>query len=113
MPSSLANSASNASSNDTLTTTDRTNLQVEFSALYSEIDRIATATQFNGTAILTGGSTSLSLQIGANNGNTVTLNISPTSGFQASVLEASGAGAGAAITTQSLASARQLAMLSR
>jgi len=93
------------SSNDTLTTTDRTNLQVEFSALYSEIDRIATATQFNGTAILTGGSTSLSLQIGANNGNTVTLNVTPSSGFQPTRLDASFTGAGASITTQSLASA--------
>ena len=93
------------SSNDTLTTTDRANLQVEFSALYSEIDRIATATQFNGTAILTGGSTSLSLQIGANNGNTITLNVTPSGGFQASVLESSFAGAGASITSQSLASA--------
>ena len=93
------------SSNDTLTSTDRTNLQVEFSALYSEIDRIATATQFNGTAILTGGSTSLSLQIGANNGNTVTLNVTPSSGFQPTRLDASFTGAGASITTQSLASA--------
>ena len=47
------------SSNDTVTSSDRANLQVEFSALYSEIDRIASSTQFNGTAILTGGSTSL------------------------------------------------------
>ena len=94
------------SSNDTLTSTDRTNLQVEFSSLGAEIDRIATATQFNGSAVLNGSNgNGLKLQIGANNGNTVTLNISPTSGFQASVLEASFAGAGASITTQSLASA--------
>ena len=91
-------------SNDTVTASDRTNLQVEFSALYSEIDRIATATQFNGTAILTGGSTSLSLQVGANNGNSITLNVTPSGGFQASVLESSFAGAGASITSQSLAS---------
>ena len=94
------------SSNDTLTATDRTNLQVEFSALYSEIDRIATATQFNGTSVLNGASgNALSLQIGANNGNTVTLNISPSSGFQPTRLDASFTGAGASITSQSLASA--------
>jgi flagellin len=75
-------------SNDTVTASDRTNLMTEFSSLYSEIDRIATSTQFNGTAILTGGSTSLTLQVGANNGNTISLNVTPSSGFQPTRLEA-------------------------
>ena len=92
-------------SNDTVTASDRANLQVEFSALYSEIDRIATSTQFNGTAVLTGGSTALTLQIGANNGNTISLNVTPSSGFQPTRLEASFTGAGASITLQSVASA--------
>jgi flagellin len=75
-------------SNDTVTATDRTNLMTEFSALYSEIDRIATATQFNGTSVLNGTQgNGLILQIGANNGNTITLNVSPSSGFQPTKLE--------------------------
>jgi flagellin len=92
-------------SNDTVTASDRTNLQVEFSALYNEIDRIASSTQFNGTAILTGQSTQLTLQVGANNGNTITLNVTPSSGFQPTSLVASFTGAGASITLQSIASA--------
>ena len=53
-------------SNDTVTANDRANLQVEFSALYSEIDRIASSTQFNGTAVLNGANgNGLKLQIGA------------------------------------------------
>jgi flagellin len=92
-------------SNDTVTASDRTNLQVEFSALYNEIDRIASSTQFNGTAILTGGSTQLTLQVGANNSNTITLNVTPSSGFQPTSLVASFTGAGASITGQSIASA--------
>jgi flagellin len=98
-------------SNDTVTANDRANLQVEFSSLYAEIDRIASSTQFNGTAVLSGGSgNKLKLQIGANkdNGagdNTITMNISPTSGFQPTRLDANFANAGASITSQSLASA--------
>jgi flagellin len=96
-------------SNDTVTANDRINLQVEFSSLYSEIDRIATSTQFNGTAVLSGASgNNLSLQIGANKNsggdNAVTLNISSTSGFQPTRLDANFTGAGASITSQALAS---------
>ena len=98
-------------SNDTVTANDRANLQVEFSSLYSEIDRIASSTQFNGTAVLSGASgNGLTLQIGANKDsgggdNAITLNISPTSGFQPTRLDANFASAGASITSQSLASA--------
>jgi flagellin len=97
-------------SNDTVTANDRTNLQVEFSALYSEIDRIASSTQFNGIAVLNGSSgNGLVLQIGANqnNGgdNAITLNISSSSGFQPTRLATDFAGAGASITSQTLASA--------
>ena len=98
-------------SNDTVTANDRANLQVEFSALYSEIDRIASSTQFNGTAVLNGASgNGLMLQIGANRNDTtlgdnaITLNISPSSGFQPTMLNTNFAGAGASITSQALAS---------
>ena len=96
-------------SNDTVTANDRTNLQVEFSALYAEIDRIAASTQFNGTAVLNGANgNGLKLQVGANEpaaSNQITLNISPSSGFQPTMLNTNFAGGGALITTQSLASA--------
>ena len=61
------------SSNDTLTASDRANLNAEFTQLYAEIERIGTATQFN-TAVLLNGSgaaTGMTFQIGANNGDTL------------------------------------------
>ncbi len=73
------------SSNDTLTISDRANLNAEFTQLQAEVDRIATSTQFN-TALLLNGSgtaTALTFQIGANNGDTLALAID---GTQASVL---------------------------
>ena len=92
-------------SNDTLTNTDRTNLLTEFTSLYAEIDRIATSTQFNGVAILTGGSTAIKLQIGANKDssgdNLITLNITPAGGFQTTRLEATMSAMG--VTSQSVA----------
>lgn len=44
--------------------TERGNLNAEFTALTAEIGRISDATKFNGTALLTSGVTSISLQIG-------------------------------------------------
>ena len=63
------------SSNDTLSASDRANLQVEFTALYAEVDRISSTTAFNGTYLLNNAdvATGMTLQIGANNGNTFTL----------------------------------------
>jgi len=60
--------------NDTLTSTDRSYLDQEFSALTSEIDRISNSTQYNGQTLITGGtdsfggvgSSSSVLHIGAN-----------------------------------------------
>jgi flagellin len=95
------------SANDTLTSTDRANILTEFTSLYAEIDRIATSTQFNGVAILTGGSTALSLQIGANsnnplnNDNVISLNVTPGSSFFASVLSPTMTDMG--VTSQSVA----------
>ncbi|MEE9394718.1 MAG: flagellin [Planctomycetota bacterium] len=52
------------SSNGTLSGSDRDTLQEEFSALVSEVDRIANSATFNGTDLLSGSST-VSLQIGS------------------------------------------------
>jgi flagellin len=93
-------------SNDTITNTDRTNLLTEFTSLYAEIDRIATSTQFNGTAILNGtNGNGLKLQVGANKDssgdNLITLNISPSSGFQPTRLEVTMSAMG--VTSQAVA----------
>ena len=91
--------------NDTITNTDRTNLNTEFTSLLAEIDRIANSTQFNGVAVLTGGSTAMKLQIGANTDsggdNVFTLNVTPAGSFYASVLSPTMSDMG--VTTQSIA----------
>ena len=75
------------SSNDTLSASDRANLQVEFTALYAEVDRISSTTAFNGIYLLNNAdvATGMTLQIGANNGNTFTLTVG---GAQMSTLNA-------------------------
>ncbi len=73
------------SSNDTLTASDRANLNAENTQLQAEVDRIATTTQFN-TALLLNGSgaaTGMTFQIGANSGDTLALT---SVGTQASTL---------------------------
>ena len=63
-------------STDTLSASDRANLDAEFTQLSAEIDRISSTVAFNGIYLLNSGiSTGLTLQIGANNGNTFTLTI--------------------------------------
>ena len=74
------------SANDTLTASDRANLQAEVNQLVSEVDRIASTAQFNGIALLNKNSTvsthdsgdGLQFQIGANSisvANNLTLTI--------------------------------------
>jgi flagellin len=52
------------SSNGDLVATDRTNLDTEFQALSSEIDRIANVTSFNGTNLLAGAAATTNFQVG-------------------------------------------------
>ncbi len=93
--------------NDTINNTDRLNLRTEFTSLYVEIDRIANATQFNGVAVLTGGSIAVNLQIGANkndssvNDNIFVLNVTPAGSFFASILSPTMTDMG--VTSQSVA----------
>ena len=60
-------------SNDTNSASDRASLQGEMDQLYSEIDRIAGSTQFNGINLLDGSGGSKSFQIGANSGQTISV----------------------------------------
>ena len=62
--------------NGTQTAADLDGLDLEYQALLSEIDRIAEATQFNGTAIITGAvgsSGTVTYQVGADAAQTVTV----------------------------------------
>jgi len=54
-------------------TSDRANLDTEFQQLSSEITRIASQTKFNGTAIVGAGAGAQVFQVGANNGDTMTI----------------------------------------
>lgn len=65
-------------SNDTLQLSDRLNANAEFTALYAEIDRIATTTQFDGIVLLDNSSVAsgLTLQVGANRADSLTYTIS-------------------------------------
>tara|TARA_B100000035_G_scaffold310099_1_gene317319 strand:- start:385 stop:1275 length:891 start_codon:yes stop_codon:yes gene_type:complete len=104
-------------SNGTTTEADRNYLNAEYQNLVSEIERIATNTQWNGRAILDGsanatGDSTVAFQVGANGGQTVAVNfgnISQDSGSGATVFETfetSGTmTAGAFISAQTTASA--------
>ncbi len=66
--------------NGTMSTADRDTLNAEFAALITEIDRVASATNFNTISLLDGTVASLTLQVGADTTAGVdTLNVSMTS----------------------------------
>ena len=78
------------SSNETLTSVDRNYIQSEVDALTSEIDRVSDTTTFNEQYLLKGGVTGdpsdqalelsgVKLQVGSEQGNTITLKISSMS----------------------------------
>ncbi|MDH2431313.1 flagellin [Pokkaliibacter plantistimulans] len=68
------------SQNGINSSSDRAALQKEVTALVTEISRIATTTQFGGTNILTGGYSAKFL-VGANAGQTISVNISAPDGL--------------------------------
>jgi flagellin len=57
-------------------TSDRANLDTEYQQLSAEITRIAAQTKFNGTAIVGASAGAQTFQIGANNGDTLTITTS-------------------------------------
>ena len=63
-------------SNDTYVTADRQAIALEAAALSSEIDRIASQTEFNTMKLLSGGFTNKVLQVGANTNQTISFSIS-------------------------------------
>jgi flagellin len=67
------------SANDTNTTTDRAALQLEATALQSELDRIGSQTQYNGLNVLDGTFTGKQFQVGANANQTIQLDVAQSS----------------------------------
>ena len=61
------------SANDTNSSSDREALNQEVGALISEVERISQSTQFNGQSILNGNLDSLTFQVGANAGQTISV----------------------------------------
>ena len=89
-------------SSTTLTSSDRTSIQNEVSALTSEIDRIATTTQYNSANILDGTAKALSFQVGVKTGQTVGLSIASAKALDIG-LSGSGTTSTAGITGWNLA----------
>jgi len=93
-------------SNDTNVSADRAAIGLELRALSSEINRIASATEFNTMKLLSGGFSNKVLQVGANSTQTIRFSISsmsasslgiPVSAIATHVM--SGAAYGSAIST--------------
>jgi flagellin len=59
--------------NGTLAPSDQAAIQCEVNQLQSEIARIGTTAQFNGIALFTGSNVSISFQVGANDGEQITV----------------------------------------
>jgi flagellin len=70
---------------------DRANLDTEYQQLSAEITRIATQTRFNGSAIVGSGAGAQTFQIGANNGDTLTITTVAVSTVAGDLLSASNA----------------------
>ena len=62
------------SANATNSSSDRAALDAEAQQLKSEIDRVATQTNFNGVKLLDGSFTNQTFQVGANSGETISVN---------------------------------------
>jgi flagellin len=67
-----------AAANGTYSTADRATLNAEFTLLVEEIDRIATSTQFNGVDVLNMPTGTVSIQIGTESGDQITLDLADT-----------------------------------
>lgn len=89
------------SANDTNSTADRESLNNEVSQLIAEINRVADSTEFNGDKILDGSSSTLVFQVGANQGQTISVNGVDARGSQLGAA----VGEGSTITTSTFQTA--------
>lgn len=69
------NELATQAANDTNTSSDRTAIQKEINALSAELDRIASTTQFNTMNLLDGNFSAKNLQVGALEGQKITISI--------------------------------------
>ena len=72
-------------------TSDRANLDTEYQQLSSEVTRIASQTKFNGIAIVGSGAGGQTFQIGANNGDTLTVTTATVTTVAGALTTAAGA----------------------
>ncbi|MGN0242394.1 MAG: flagellin [Candidatus Weimeria sp.] len=70
------NELATQAANDTNTSQDRSQIQLEINQLTSEINRVQSTTQFNTMNLLDGSFTGKNLQVGSLSGQSITLNIS-------------------------------------
>ena len=66
--------------NNTYSASDRSSLQGEMDQLYYEIDRISQSTQFNGISLLDGTGSKRDFQIGANSGQSISIELKSVAG---------------------------------
>ena len=83
-------------------TSDRANLDAEYQQLSAEIARIATQTKFNGIAIVGAGAGAQTFQVGANNGDTLTVTTTAVSGVGGGLTTAAAASTALAAIDTSL-----------
>jgi flagellin len=93
------NELATQAANDTNTTADRTAIQNEVNQLVSEIDRVASTTQFNTQNLLDGNFTGKSLQVGALSGQTIQVSITAMDASSIGLTSTSVASASAAGAT--------------
>jgi flagellin len=96
------NELATQAANDTNTSTDRNSLSLEISQLGSEIDRIASTTQFNTMNLLDGSFTGKNLQVGALSGQAISISIGSMS---ASALHLGAAASGLSVSSFATAGA--------
>ncbi|MES2229618.1 MAG: flagellin [Pseudomonadota bacterium] len=92
------------SANATNSASDRAALQQEVTQLASEVDRVATQTQFNGTNLIDGSFNAQQFQVGANAGQTITV-----AGISSARTSALGQFQGFTLTNQSIGTASNTA----
>jgi len=86
--------------NDTLTSSDRSNIQSEVNQMLQEVDRFATTTEFNTNRLLSGSyaTSSMTLQVGANQSQVISFTITTTTAASLGV-------SGIAVSSQASANA--------
>ncbi len=86
--------------NDTLTSSDRANVQMEMDQLLQEVDRFASTTEFNTNKLLSGSyaTNSMTLQVGANQAQVIAFTITTTTAASLGV-------SGIAVSSQASANA--------